>query len=509
MKRAVSLFTVALLAISMFAGCGSTKTAKNGDETELTIFMHFFDYCVYNDEWPIFKEAEEETGIKLKGTAVETVSESAQAFNTMLAGSKLPDIIHGENSKLEKIGKEGALIPLEDLIANKAPNIKKMFDKYPKLRKAATATDGHIYFIPGSLSGLDIEALPSRGWFLREDWLKKLGLSEPKTLDEFHNVLKAFKTKDPNGNGKEDEIPFFVRQEGVSHLYQLFGAKKGWTIKNGEMLYGPATEEYKNAVQQIASWYAEGLIDREIFTRGQQARDQLLSNNTGGCTHDWFSSTASYNDKYAKSIEGFSFKAVAPPADIYGKIKEADSRQAIHSLGWGISRDNKKIDETIKYFDFWMSTEGQKLNAYGVKGLHYTEQNGKITFTDAVLNAEKGVPTYMRNQGQVEIGTIGSVYAEVISMNDIGREGYNLYSDNQYCSIPVYTDSFSDEEQAVFDSYYNTIKTYVDEQEQKWVTGAEILDDAAWQKYTDSLDKMNLGKLVKIENDALKREQNK
>ena len=87
-KRILATILAAVLSAGALTSCGGTKVATG--ENELSIFMHFFGYCVYNEEWPIFKKAEELTGIKLTGIASETVSDSSQAYNTMLVSNKLP-----------------------------------------------------------------------------------------------------------------------------------------------------------------------------------------------------------------------------------------------------------------------------------------------------------------------------------------------------------------------------------------------------------------------------------
>jgi putative aldouronate transport system substrate-binding protein len=87
----------------------------------------------------------------------------------MMVAGKLPDIIHNTRGKLSNLADDGGLIPLEDLIEKHAPNIKKFFEDCPEAKTLATAKDGHIYFIPGSLSGIEDEALPSKGFFIRTD----------------------------------------------------------------------------------------------------------------------------------------------------------------------------------------------------------------------------------------------------------------------------------------------------------------------------------------------------
>ena len=489
-----------ILAAGLLGGCG--KGSSQG-ENELTMHLHLFGYCVYDKSWPIFQKATELTGIEVTGTASKSVSDSDQAWNTMIVSKQLPDIITSATRKLDDLVDMGGLIPLDDLIEN-APNVKKFFEDCPEALNEATGEDGHIYYIPGSLSGIDRDAVASKGWFIRQDWLKKLGLQEPKTVDDMYNVLKAFKTKDPNGNGKADEVPYFNRQEGIQDLYQLFGADYAWhETADGTIVHGKTEEAYRNAVREISKWYKEGLIDTEIYSRGQQSREQLLSNNTGGMTHDWFSSTGKYNDMYKESIPGFEFSAILPPADKNGVVKEVRSRDILHGYAWGISKDCKKPELAMKYFDFWMSPEGRDLNAFGIEGVHYTVVDGEKKFTDTVLNAEGGVPTYMRNQGQVEIGTVGNIAAEVAGMNEIARAGFELYDESGVVKKEYKLPKLTKVEKDKITDMTSNINTYINEMEQKWILGTADID-ADWDKYIKTLDEMGMQTVKQVYTDANK-----
>ena len=509
--KAMSMLLAAILACGSMAGCGKEKKASDEslDNVNLSVFMHFMGYCVYDEEWSIFKKAAEITGVTLTGTASETISDSSQAFNTMLASKKLPDIIHGSYTELNDIGKEGALIPLEDLIEEYAPNVKELLDKYPDFRKRATADDGHIYYMPGSLSGLEISALPSTGWFVRQDWLDKLGLKQPKTIDELVAVWTAFRNNDPNGNGVKDEIPFFARVGGLNPLFNLFDTQQsGYKPEDGKIVYAPVTENFKQAVKAISKWYADGLIDEEIFTRGNSVREQLLGGNMGGSCHDWFSSTGAYSTKYAEQIPGISFIPMAPPANINGDIVEYDSRSPLHSYGWSISKDNKNPERTMKYFDFWYSQEGKDLISYGIEGEHYNVVDGKKVFTDLVLKAEDGAPTYMRQIGQTEIGAIRDFDAEYQAMGKEAKAGFDLYMSNNYCQAPIEFAEFTEAENAIKEKYAADISTYADEQRQKWIMGAEDVD-ATWDKYVKTLEGMHLAEVVEIYQAAYDRKTGK
>ena len=131
-----------------------------------------------------------------------------QKRNLLIASGSLPDVIYGSDftdNELVKYGKDGTILSLDDLINKDMPNVKALFQKRPDIKAAVTAPDGHIYALPvGQELGVGQAGIGSNPDFLyiNQDWLDKLGLKMPTTIDEFHDVLKTFKAKDPAGNGK-------------------------------------------------------------------------------------------------------------------------------------------------------------------------------------------------------------------------------------------------------------------------------------------------------------------
>ena len=277
-----------------------------------------------------------------------------------------------------------------------------------------------------------------------------------------------------------------------------------WFLNDkGEYVHGKIQEEYKNAMKTLQKWYAEGLIDPEIYTRGQQSREQLLGQNIGGLTHDWFSSTAAFNDKYTESIPGFGFMPMTPPADVYGRVKEVTTRPTFHGMAWGLSKDCKDPVAAIKYLDFWLSDEGKQLISYGVEGVHYNMVDGKPVFSDLVLNAETGVPTFMRNQGQVEIGSILAIDAEMMGMNEIGRKGFEEYIENGY-AVEKASFSLTTDESVEIGKIMTNTDTYMKEMKQKWIMGEADID-ATWDEYIATIEGMDYQRAKKIYNDAIAR----
>ena len=502
-QKGVALLLAAMTTTGALSGCGQ-KEAKNDGVKEISAFLYMY-MADFDPEMPIWKAGEEKTGIRLKNVASSSAADMPTALSTVLVGKKLPDIINAQNTSMRDIAEDGGFIPLDDYLEEYAPNITAYFEKVPEAKKLGSASDGKVYFIPGSLSGPENGNTPAQGFFIRQDWLDKLGLEAPKTIDEYYDVLTAFKTKDPNGNGQADEIPYFGRTMSIDPLLkQFFCTGNEFEKADGKLVFGPSSENYKQAMKTLSKWYGEGLIDNEIFTRNS-AREQLLGQDIGGATNDWFSSTSKFNDTLKDSVAGFNFVAMMPPANIEGNVENRMVRSKLSGYGWGITKDADEDDiiDIVKFFDFWMSEEGRMLMAKGVEGVSYTiDEKGETVWSKEALEYTGGIPEYLRSIGNMEVGTCGDIEIEKTSMNEIGRKGFEMYEDICYEGIPTLV--FTDEEQDVINKNYTNIKTYVAEQQQKYLFGTEDVD-ATWDSYIETLNGMGLEDVVKVYNAAYKR----
>lgn len=200
--------------------------------------------------------------------------------NLLLASNDLPDAFLNSrftDDELVRYGTDGTLIPLEGLIEQYAPNLQAIFEERPELKAAVTASDGHIYALPNA-EELGLAAVPFF-WSINKSWLDALGLDVPTTVDEYHDALVAFKTQDPNGNGKADEIPLsFINNWWCADIGDLFAALGGIAdnadhriVRDGEVIYTGADERYRDAIATLHEWYEEGLIDPESFTQDDKA----------------------------------------------------------------------------------------------------------------------------------------------------------------------------------------------------------------------------------------------
>ena len=494
MKKALALLLSAAMAASMFAACGSSGTSSSaasqsssGEDQQLegglisaepktfTIFLTM-NNTPFDSEWAVWQEAGERTNVYLEGVIPQSNSNEEEAFNLMVSSGELADIIgYSSVSEMEKLGRDGGLIALNDLIDEYAPNIKKAMEEDPTFRQECYSLDGNIYQIPKTQPILSAEY-----WWIRQDWLDKLDLEVPTTVDELYEVLTAFRNEDPNGNGVKDEIPLFDRAGDKmpdEYLY-LWDTSTEFYVRDGKVVFEPLEENFKVGVTNLAKWYAEGLIDPEIFTRGAKSRDTLLGSDLGGMTHDWVSA-GNYNDSLQEDIPGFEMVAIAPPADQNGNVVERTMRYP--SGGWGISSSCEDPVTVIKYMDYMFSDEGAELMNWGIEGETFTyAEDGSRQYTDTVMNSELGAINYLRSQGiQYRIGMKQDAGYEYATMNEAGTAATELYSEYPEwfrLEEPPYLDGALDmkyppELEDEYEKLMANIRPYVDEKFQSWLLG--------------------------------------
>ena len=141
-------------------GSGEESYLCSDEPLELTAHIHWGNVYVLSDDWTVTNEAAKMTNISLKGTASPMETDSTEAFNLMIAGQDIPDIVGGNRDLINQYGMEGAFMPLNDLIEEYAPDFKKILDENPDIKGAITAADGNIYQIP-----FVYESLVSEAWF--------------------------------------------------------------------------------------------------------------------------------------------------------------------------------------------------------------------------------------------------------------------------------------------------------------------------------------------------------
>ena len=203
-----------------------------------------------------FERMEEKTNIHIECIDIPS-SAWAEKRNLALVSGDYSDIFYGMGTfslaDEAKYGSQGILIPLNKLIEEKAPTFREIMAESELVRNSITHSDGNIYSLPylgrSTTTNEFGKIMTEAPYFsINMKWIKNLGLDVPTTVEEYYNVLKAFKEQDPNGNGIQDEIPFLcwgLNSPSFREALAWFGVFAGIAEDNGTVYYGQATEEYK------------------------------------------------------------------------------------------------------------------------------------------------------------------------------------------------------------------------------------------------------------------------
>ena len=192
------------------SGDAYTLPIGDGETDNLTVacLEGWYTAVSINDNLEIWQEIENRTGVKINWEASADYDTVMQP--RIAAGSDLPDIFvvppSMTNTGVYNLAHEGLIQPLDDLISQYAPDIQRVLDEDPELKNLLTAPDGHIYTIADTPKYVN-DMVVANALFIRQDWLDTLGLEQPETIEDWYEVLTAFKNEDPNGNGIQDEIP--------------------------------------------------------------------------------------------------------------------------------------------------------------------------------------------------------------------------------------------------------------------------------------------------------------
>lgn len=454
------------------------------------------------DNLPVFQEIEEKTGVKI-GWEVTPPDQFDTVMKLKLSSATdLPDLIQipGPDvaTELVKYGKQGLLLPLEDLIEQHAPNIKKLFESDPNIEKQFKSPDGHIY----GLSTLNYSPQMTT-MIIRQDWLDKLSLKSPGTIDEWLTVLRAFKTQDPNGNNKADEIPLSAAG-GINELL-LFGNAFGlnlspsgwWADSNGKISYEWMNEKLKDYLQFLNTLYTEGLLDPEFLNGKGEIEYANINNNMVGTVLRHLGNIPVFEGVLKESgVDSAKFVGTLPPSDASGSRYMHGN--PLTSTFVAINKNTKHPEVAIKWLDYIYATEeGKRYMMVGLEGETYTLEDGKMVLTEAYLNPPAGV------QPGRALG------AESVLPHILLPEFFEAYwtaanpsiweqaNELQKYVIPAFPQIMSSEEElSKLGRIQNDIETYKNEMLAKFIVGRESLDN--FGAYVEQLKKLGIEEIMAI-----------
>ncbi|HEY4432637.1 MAG TPA: extracellular solute-binding protein [Paenibacillus sp.] len=296
--------------------------------------------------------------------------EQTKMLPTKFASGSAPDLImEYDTGFINTLWAQGQLQPIDDLIEQHSVNYKKLLEQYPALRKAGLMPDGKLYAV-GRIAYVE----PQKTLLIRKDWLDKLKLEVPKTIEEMITVAKAFATMDPDGNNKADTYGINISGDGEWMIPGYFGVPNGpddnhYIIKDGQLVYG--WDNFKDSIAFEKQLFDAGAVNKDFLTdkNGQLARQDFLQGKMGMYNISWGSSdTSLYKDFKSNNPDG-EYIVMELPESKYGRFSPASSNAI--SINGVVNKSAKDPEAVIKYIDFMSDPANNARMSYGYKDTNY------------------------------------------------------------------------------------------------------------------------------------------
>lgn len=471
--------------------------------TEISVWIPSRPEAPYTNDMPIIQEIIKRTGVTFQWElAPSDDGQAREKFNLMVASGELADVLVYNIDDVNKIAQKGLVAPLNDLIEKNMPNFKKILDANPTIAKQLKNEDGNFYYLPflGAVRTMNV-------FYLRQDWLDKLGLTAPKTLDDWYTVLKAFKEKDPNGNGKADEIPFVTRGKvgGILPFMEAWGLSINGAyevyIEEGQIKYAFIDPKFKEALTYLNKLYKEGLIDPEYATADKNQWTSRLTNELSGANYDVFVRIDYFNKAIQKVNPNVKFVGVLPPLGPAGKPMTASQQNPVRKAT-AISAQAKNKEVIAKLFDYFYGEEGNLLMNFGLEGVHYDMVNGNPVYKKEIMNhPEKSLLFILFENGHVEWAYKQDIrYENQLVPEDViaARDMYVPYIAEPFPAL-----TYTDDERDVLNEKYTEIQTYKNEMVDKFIMGKEPLEK--FDEFVAKIQKMGIADVLNVHQAALER----
>lgn len=481
---------------------------------------------------------EEELNIDLEFTVYESTDYNSKINLMVSGGDALEDIIFGgfpdtmvyewaRNEALQPITKyfddESLAIYLNDAMARVGYDF----------RGAITLPDGEIYYIPKLNQSYGNE-YAAKAW-IYEPWLEELGVSVPKTTDDFYNLLKQVAESDMNENGIADEVGL----AGYNGIYSMWFSyimssfvytdsdNSFMKVENNELSYSFTDDAWRKGIEYLIKLVDEGLVPTETVTQDWDSWLTMINSNDPTVLSLVYYVPDTINDVQRKTDY-----IIMPPLEGPDGLQYARFNPSKPTCGMVVSADCENPELAFRVGDLLVSEEHSITTRWGARGedWDYVEDlpnasefaslyQGFDPYIVAYNDAEFWASGTMQNRSWMQegpyirhygIATGVSVDPDTITEFAVRQaEGLTEYQEGGYAPDQVIEKLiYNDQETEVVTSVSATLTTYIEETMANWIMGNEELNDNSWNVFLETLDEIGAYDMLEAAQSAYDRSVN-
>lgn len=551
MRRVLAILLVLAMAMSTLAACG-TKTEDKGQSTtttnktetgktesgdtgatevadewtwplaetkEVSIWTWWAnDYFTDPNELKGIQAIEAATNVHVNWVWVSQ-AEAVEKFGLMMASGDYPDILRSAESYytggLVQACTDGVIIDMTEYVEKYMPTYMALRTSSEKLAKDTVTDDGRmvgVYTI-ASANGVVSGEKVWDGLCVRQDWLDELGMDQPVTIDDWYEMLKAFKE---NYNCEAPLLIGATNGYDVMHNFvSAYGVLGAFYNENGTVKYGPLEDGYRQWVELFRKWYAEGLIDQNFVSNDASfmgSGDYLGTGRAGAAANIWGFTADTYKTYGYTDDEDFFLAGVTPPVLNEGDtayLGMATSELTKETLS--ITSNCKDVELACRYLDYWYTEEAMFFDSLGIEGESYVD-NGDGTYSltqamhDKVANGEYPQLSATLNEytlGTADFGLYNWAMFDPLYVGQRTLEAYDPWCAGSFDKMLPPCMTLTEEESIAYNNLYTAISTLVSENTVKFIMGAK--DMSEYDAFVQSLYDYGIEECIKYQQAALDR----
>lgn len=451
-------------------------------------------------ECDAYTELERLTGVHIDFIEVAPPVMQEQ-YNLMIISEQYPDILTEclgySTSGIDGLIDDEIVVDITDLINEYCVSYAALMKADDSLRRDTYSDTGRA----AGLAGYSINSITRSGFIIRKDWVEKLGIAYPVTIDDYYNTMKLFQTQGLC------EHPFPMVYSGILEASAILATSGVYNASTGGFYYDENDEmqcmylqpEFKEYLELLNKWYVEGLIYPDLQQSSMYNTEDIASGRFGifdnqGEFFPTFEDAGKVNDP------DFEVIGISEPLAYEGQIIEYKVVDT-YTPSMFVSTGCKDVPLALKWLDFRFSEQGSLLCNYGIegRGLEYDAQ-GNPQYSDLIVNNSDGLSLTL----SLIIYTLNTnVYVKDF------QAVYDIYTPNQQASADIWGSTrvpgkssymagyqLSTEESTEFANLYGDIGTYIEENVAKFIVGERPLSE--YDSFTAQLKEMNIARIGEI-----------
>ncbi|MBL0887557.1 extracellular solute-binding protein [Myceligenerans indicum] len=478
--------TATALALTT-AACGSSADGGDGGPKDSLTWMTMLHTPTTPEKGGVIETAlEEHTGMDIEFQWVPDASKE-EKLNAALASGELADLVSLtviDDTQVRSALTSGMFWDVEDYL-DEFPNLARI----PDATLDAARIDGELYGVPYQ------KPAARYGVVVRQDWLDNLGLEVPHTIDELTEVARAFTEDDPDGNGKDDTVGFYDREEsfrvGFRSLAGYFGAGQQFEVTDdGQVVPAATTDAFKEAMEWYRGVYAGGWVNQEFVTVQKQNQQDGIAQGKGGIVVTGLFEAKNYN-ALARSADPDTPMEWALVNDItYDDVPRRILSDTNGGMGGWLAIPTTEVETeddlraVLGFIDKLMDPEAFELMTNGIEGEHFeTDADGVVTVIDQTAWEQEVQP--FSSSRPSELVTTYQSSDEYVNL------GNELMAQNAEYMVANPAQSLTSE---TFDRQWSTLEQQLNDAYNQYITGQ--IEMADYEATIESLRGQGLDAIV-------------